>query len=269
MACRLTVEATGEGVQAGVAGRINVFGTAAAGCPAVRVTVSTSLTAPPMYTGVATVSYPPLSSPNPDDPGNDGRFVVAITPPGSGIFCEAPLFVMVECLADPTCRVIGFRPVRCKVGGGGGDGDDDGNGSWDWPFDDPPSIVCRVWGRVFVNMLLPAMLMLVAGLSFQNQIAIGVGLLMLIGAMGWFAFWSYWCVPPRCGVLTAWTWVLKRCVAEAISLAILQMFLIPNPLAWLLVPVLGIPVGWLVTELRNRRCSIPPIMATVQQLPLW
>jgi hypothetical protein len=37
----------------------------------------------------------------------------------------------------------------------------------------------------------------------------------------------------------------------------------------LLVPVLGIPVGWLVTELRRRRCAIPPITATVQQLPLW
>jgi hypothetical protein len=281
MACRLTVEVTGEDVQAGVATRIRVFGTAAAGCPAVRVTAATSLTAAPMFSEVATVSYPPPSSTNPDDPANDGRFVVEFAAPGSGIFCEAPLFVMVACLADPTCSVIGFRPTHCKAGGPGGGGDDgtggpgggsgngDDNGSWDWPFGDPPSIVCPVWGRVFVNMLLPAMLTLVGGLSFGNAIAIGVGLLMLTGAMGWFAFWSVWCVPPTCGVLTAWTWVLKICVAEAISLATVQMFVIPNPVAWFLVPALGIPVGWLVTELRNRRCPIPPITATVQQLRLW
>jgi hypothetical protein len=271
MACRLTVEASGEGVQAGVATRIRVFGTAAAGCPAVRVTAATSLTASPMFTAVATVSYPPQSS---DDPANDGRFVVEFPAPGGGLFCESPLFVIVECLADPTCRIIGFRPAHCKVGGPGGggpdgDGDEDDDGSWDWPFDDPPGIVCRVWGRVFVNMLLPAMLTLVAGLSFGNAIVIGVGLLMLTGAMGWFAFWSYWCTPPTCGVLTAWTWVLKTCVAAALSLATVQMFIVPNVMAWLLVPVLGIPVGWLVTELRRRRCAIPPITATVQQLPLW
>jgi hypothetical protein len=267
MACRLTIEASGQMIVAGRATRITVFGTAAVGCSNVRVTAATSMSSPPIFSGVVAVAYPPASSTTPGDPANDGRFVAEFPAPGAGLACDTPLFVSVTCLDDPSCPPrIGWRRVACKdVGGGGGNGGTD----TDWPFEDPPHVVCPIWGRVFVNMLLPAMLTLVAGVSLHQPMVVGLGLLLLSGAMAWYVFWSRWCVPPTCGVLRAWTWVLKRCTYAALGLAILQMFLVPNVVAWLLVPALGVPVGWLVTALRNRRCSIPPISATVQQLSLW
>jgi hypothetical protein len=279
MAVRLTIEASGQTVIAGRATRITVFGTASLGCPQVRVRAATSISGVPIFSGIAEVSYPPPSSGIADDPASDGRFVVEFAAPGAGLACATPIFVSVECLANPAFRRLGWRPVTCKMGSPGHDGGDNGgngddgshgsNGGSDWPFLDPPSILCPLWGRVFVNMLLPAMLVFVAGLSFGQPAVVGVGLFLLAGAMAWYVFWRRWCVPPTCGVLRAWTWVLKRCTSAALGLAILQMFIVPNVLAWLLVPTLGVPVGWLVTALRNRRCSIPPITATVHQLSLW
>jgi hypothetical protein len=280
MACRLTVEVSGQAVSSGMATRLTVFGTASAGCPAVRVTASMSLTSPPVFQGVVTVVYPPQSTTNPDDAANDGRFVAEFAAPGGGTACGMPVFVSVECVADPSCRLFGWRSVDCKVGspGGGGNGDpgddDDNDGNsgdedWDWPFLDPPSIVCPIWGRVFVNMLWPAMAAIVTGLSFLFWPAVAGGLLLFAGAMAWYGFWSRWCAPPTCGVYRAWTWVLKRCTALAFTLAVAQQMIVPNLWAWLLVPALGVPVGWLVTGLRRRRCSIPASTDTVQQLQLW
>ncbi len=268
---------------AGQATRITVFGTASAGCGEVRVTAATSVSSPPIFQGVVGVVFPPPSNADPNHPANDGRFVAEFAAPGAGLACGWPLFVSVECVADPQCRKFAWRAMECKVGAGGpgsgpgsDPGHDPGNGPGngtghdsDWPFPDPPHIVCPIWGRVFVNMLMPAMLMLVGGLSFLQPVVVGVGLFLVAGAMAWYAFWSRWCVPPTCGVRRAWTWVLKRCTAFAFSLAVLQMFLVPNVLAWFLVPALGVPVGWLVTDLRNRRCSIPASTDTVQQLQLW
>lgn len=275
MACRLTIEATGQIVVAGQATRITVFGTASAGCGEVRVTAATSVSSSPIFQGVVSVVFPPQSSADPNDPANDGRFVAEFAAPGAGLACGWPLFVSVECVADSQCRKFAWRAVGCKSGGGApgsGPGSDPGIGHGpdsDWPFPDPPHIVCPIWGRVFVNMLMPAMLMLVGGLSFRLPAVVGFALLLVAGAMAWYAFWSKWCAPPVCGVLRAWTWVLKRCTALAFSLAVLQMFLVPSVIAWFLVPALGVPVGWLVTDLRNRRCSIPASTDTVQQLQLW
>jgi hypothetical protein len=63
--------------------------------------------------------------------------------------------------------------------------------------------------------------------------------------------------------------VLKRRTAVAFTLAVGQMFFVPSVLAWFLVLALGVPAGWLVTDLRNRRCSIPASTASVNQLQLW
>lgn len=281
MACRLTVEVGGQAVTAGLATRLTVFGTAAVGCSQVRVTAATAINSPPLFQAVVTVLYPPPSTSNPSDPANDGRFVAEFDAPGSGTACEMPIFVSVECVADPACRLFAWRPVKCKVDapGGGGTGDpndpgntggtDNGNG-WDWPFDGPPSIVCPIWGRVFVNMLWPAMAAIVTGLSFLLWPVAAGGLLLFAGAMAWFRFWSTWCAPPTCGVYRAWAWVLKRCTALALSYAAAQqMFMVPNVWAWLLVPALGVLVGWFITGLRRRRCSIPASTDSVQQLQLW
>ncbi len=281
MACRLTIEVSGQNVTSGYAAELTVFGTASRSCPEVRVTAATSIASAPIFQGVLTVAYPPMSTSNPEDPANDGRFAVIVPAPGNGTACGMPIFVSVECVNDPTCRKFAWRSVACKNPGGSGTGDpndphsgggnngNDNDPNWDWPFEDPPSVVCPIWGRVFVNMLMPAMMALVTALSFQSWPAVGVALFAVAGAMAYYGFWSRWCVPPTCGVYRAWTWVLKRCTALAFSLAVGQQMFAPNLWAWLLVPALGVLVGWLVTELRQRRCSIPASTDSVQQLQLW
>ena len=254
--CRLDVEVQSDGpLIAGFVTAVNVIGHASRNCTRVHVTVRTSQLGTTLFSGDATTQYQAIQpGTSASDQANDGLWQIQFSVALNGLHCGDELWVEAQCIdGGGTCQTQGTQGIQCKQT----------PGTWPWP--DPPQIACPRWGRIFLELLFIALVLIAAGVSAASVATIAAGLVALAAAAGMRAFWEGWCVPPRCVFWGGVVWVYKWATLAALLLAIgYRSFA-----GWLVMIAYGIVTGWIALYLQRRHCRVPSARTPLSQLPLW
>lgn len=266
MTCTIEVAANGEALNgAGLPTRLLVYGRITSGsCTGVRCSVRPFQSGPVLLTAEA-------------EPDSNGTWACEFPLAAAPIACGTPLWIEAQCVDGGACSVAQTVQVACKSepdggggsqppgsGGNGGGNNGDGNG-WQWPWPWPPAVFCPAVGRVFTQVLLLAVVALLAGVALVNAVVVGSALAVIGGAFGLLGVWRFFCQPHSCYVLGAILWVAKRCTIAALILLVLAPHLAMLLALWTTGAVAGILTGWL----RKRRCPIPSVHTPLNQLPVW
>lgn len=261
MACTIDVAVNGEALDsAGLPTQLVVYGHITSGtCTRVRCRVRLFQGAPVLFSAdVATDS--------------NGTWICTFELTVAPLACGTPLWIEAQCISGGSCAVAQTVHVACKQTPGGGGGNNQpqppgsGNHGNNWPWPWPPAIFCPAIGRMFTQTLLLAVLALLLGVMMLDTTLI-VGALTAIGTVFvvFFGIWTWFCQPRVCYVLGAMLWVAKRGTIAAIVLLVMS----PNFAMLIALWIIGAIAGILTGLMRKRRCSIPRLSTSINQLPVW
>lgn len=231
-------------------------------CSRVRFTLRPSQNGPVLFSSEAT-------------PDSNGICTVtfALDPP---VFpCGTRFWVEAQCVSGGTCSKAAFLAIACKEppggsgggaggghGDGGGSGDDGDNGSEGGGFRFPS--FCTVMGQAFLMALYLGLVVLVVSVALALPSGLAAAGALILGALALQAIWLTWCTISFCHYWGAILWVLKNVVVIG---AIVSAFTLS--VAGMMVTLgIGAAAGIVTARLRYRRCPLPALRTSFQQLPL-
>jgi hypothetical protein len=231
-------------------------------CSRVRFTLRPSQNGPVLFSAEAT-------------PDSNGTCTVTFPLQPLVFPCGSRFWVEAQCVSGGTCSKAAFLGLACKQppggngggvgggghgGGGGNGGGGGGGGGGGFQF---PSF-CSVMARAFLVVLYLGLIVLVVSVALAIPAGLAVAAALILGAMALQAIWLTWCTTSFCHYWGAILWVLKNVVVvgaivSALSLSVAGM---------MITLAIGAAAGIITAQLRYRRCPLPTLTTSMQQLPL-